>query len=220
MKKTVIMTLCTLIFCIAGIPTAHSQGAMGITLRASTMGAELGLSRSLSPRLTLRSGLNFFNFSLDGETGGADPVAYEMDLKYFSIPLMVDFFLGGGFRLTAGTLFHTNLIEGTGQVLNSYSFDEDVFTPEEIGALTVKVEPGLKLLPYLGLGFGRGATGAGRLGFLFDIGVFYQGAPDVTLEADEASMIFPTTSQETEIEEDIKGLKWYPYVAIGFAIRL
>ena len=220
MKRTAILFLCMGLLCASPLQPLLGQGRMAVTMKAGTLGGELGVARSLSPRLTLRSGFNFFSFGLDGETEGDDPLAYEMDLNYFSIPLMLDVALGGGFRFTAGALFHTNIIEGTGQALNTYTFDEDEFTPEEIGALTVKVEPGLKLMPYLGLGLGHSATGASRLGFLFDIGIFYQGAPKVTLEANEESMIFPTTKQEADIEEDIKNLKWYPYIALGFAIRL
>jgi len=32
-------------------------------------------------------------------------------------------------------------------------------------------------------------------------------------------MIYPTTSQEADVEEDLQNLKWYPYINFGISYK-
>ncbi|OVE79654.1 hypothetical protein BVY01_01910, partial [bacterium I07] len=108
----------------------------------------------------------------------------------------------------------------TGQPGESYTVGDNTYTPEDIGALTIKLEPKSKISPYIGLGIGNPVGGGGRVKFYIDIGALYSGQGDVTLTAEEGTMIYPTTRQDNIIEDNISNLKWYPVLSLGLSIKL
>lgn len=200
-------------------PNLFAQSGTALTLRVGTLGAEVGLARAITSSISVRGGVNYFTYALSGETGSEDPVAYDLDINYFSVPVLLDIHVTRGFRLYGGALFNNNIIEGTGMTVDNWTFDDDVYTPADLGTLTVKVQGSLSISPYAGIGFGNPVAAGRRLGFFVDIGAFYQGSPDVTLAADADAMIYPTITQEADVEADIKNLTWYPVLAFGLSFQ-
>lgn len=220
MMRRIILTCCLNALLLIMTVPLQAQSGLALTMRAGTLGAELGLAKSIGSLLSVRGGVNFFKFGISGRTESDDPVDYNLDLNLFSVSALVDFHpFAAWFRLTGGAVFNNNSIEGTGKAVKNYQVDDEVYTPDDIGELTAKIAPSMSVTPYIGLGFGNPVAKDQRLGFFIDFGVLYQGSPDVTLEADENDMIFPTTTQEADVEEDIKNLKWYPVFALGLSFQ-
>ena len=208
-----------IVLCVLSMSSAYAQG-IAFSIKASTMGIDLGLTKSISPKLNGKLGLSFLSYNYSGETETEDPVAYNIDLNMFAVAAIVDYHpFENTFRFSAGLLYNATELKGDGKAVNTYEIDTHVYTPERIGTLNVKVEPSLKVSPYLGIGFGNPVTHNKRLGFLFDIGMVYMGSPDVTLEADKDALIYPTIEQEADVEEDLKNAKFYPVVSLGFSYR-
>ena len=209
-----LVLVCLIILCFSAL--VHAQQGIALTVKVSTLGMELGAARVIAPRFNGKLGLGLFSYGKSGETEGDDPIAYDADLKLFSVSALVDYQpFENWFRLSGGLLYNANKVDGTGKVVETYEIDARRYTPDDIGIFTMKAEPSTKLEPYIGIGVGNPVAANKRWGFLCDIGVLYQGSPEVTLEADEDARIYPTTEQEGDVEEDIKGLKWYPVIGLG-----
>lgn len=198
-----------------------AQSGMALTLQAGTLGAELGLVKSLNSKLNARLGIGYMTYNYSGDSGGEDPVAYEVNMNLFSVGLLVDYHpFENTIRLTGGLVFNNNIFEASAEAVNTYEYDEGVYTPEDIGALKGKMKPGLPVSPYVGFGLGNPVSGDKKLGFYMDLGILYTGSPKVTLDADEDTMIFPTAGQDEQVEEDLSGIKIYPVLEMGLSYQL
>jgi len=208
--------------CLVLLFSSASLLAQGtaLTLKASSLGIGLEVTRSITPKLNARIGASFMNLTYSGETQGSEPMAYDLDLKLQAYTALVDYYpFNFGMRFSGGFIYNAMNLEGSGRAVDDYTFDGQVFTPEDIGVLTIKTEPSAKFAPYLGIGFGNAVSANKKVGLILDIGILYMGSPDVTLEADTNSMIYPTTSQEADVEEDLQNLKWYPYINFGISYK-
>lgn len=58
------------------------------------------------------------------------------------------------------------------------------------------------------------------LGFLLDIGAFYQGSPDVVLTESTGTVSATDLAVEAaQIEDDLSGFKFIPVITVGIHIR-
>lgn len=131
---------------------------------------------------------------------------------------MIDWFpFDNQIYLSGGFLYNTNKIEGNGTPLKTYTIGAKIYTPEKLGRLFATVEPKIKVSPYLGFGWGNSVKAGKGLGFRFDAGMIYQGAPDVTLQAN--GLIEPTAEQEPDVENDLRNLKYYPVLSFGLTYK-
>ena len=215
--RVTIIALCFLVLISAG--NAHSQGT-ALSVKASTIGFGIDVTKSISSKLNGRIGASLFSLNHSGETVAENPVKYDLDIKLQTFSALLDWFpFQSGFFFSAGVVNNSMNVEGTGTAVKDYVFDGEVYTPADIGKLTVETKPSLAFSPYLGLGFGNPVGADKKLGFILEVGVLYIGAPEVTLKAAEDSMIFPTTDQEQEAEDFISNLKWYPVVNLGLSYK-
>lgn len=220
MKRNRVLVFCILLVASFSVHLA-AQSGMALTIQAGTLGAELGFVKNLNPKLNARLGVAFMTYSYSGDTGGEDPVAYEVDMNLFSAGLLVDYHpFENFFRLTGGLVFNNNIFEASAEAVNTYEYDESTYTPEEIGKLTGEMKPGLPISPYVGLGIGNPVSSDKKLGFYMDLGILYTGSPKVTLDADENTMIYPSADQDEQVEEDLSGIQIYPVLEIGMSYQL
>lgn len=216
-NRVTIFALSFLVFVLLG--NANSQGT-ALSVKASTIGFGLDVTKSISSKLNGRIGFSTFSYSQTGKTEAENPVEYDLDIKLQAFSALLDWFpFDSGVFLSAGVVNNAMDVKGSGMALKDYLFDENVYTPEEIGKLTIDTKPSLAFSPYLGIGLGNPVGVDKKFGVMLELGVLYLGAPKVTLTADEDSMIFPTTDQEEEAEEFIKDLKWYPVVNLGLSYK-
>lgn len=199
-------------------PSSVLAQNLGASFRAGTGGVGVGVATRLMPTLNGRVDVSYFVYSFNGEEELSDVlVEYDGEGELFFISALADWHpFTNGFRLSGGVMY--NGLEGRGGAVPSENVEvgNNTYTPDEVGELNATVNFGSKVAPYVGLGFGNAVTR--KVGFLFDLGVIYAGAPNVDIEA--TGMLTPTAEEAPQMEQNLEWAQWYPIVSLGFNVRL
>ena len=207
MKKTILVAVLA-----AAAGTAHA-GGIGLRIGTTGVGADLGFG--IVPTLGGRVGISGMSVNTDVDTDDAN---YDAKAKILTGALLLDWSPLGPFRLTGGFMPHKNKIDLTGTPTNSGRFPAG-------SRLTGEVKPERSFAPYLGIGWGNVWTKG--VNFYFDLGVMFQGSPEVSLSLDCGSSATPAqcaaarTEVEGErrrVEDKIDKYKYYPVANIGLTI--
>jgi hypothetical protein len=131
---------------------------------------------------------------------------------------------GGSFFISGGVYFNNNSVS-----VDGFIGPED-FTPAyqayDFLANQVSLSGDVEfnpLAPYLGFGW-RTNSGASGWGFGLELGVLYQGAPDITNLRINAPVDISTTEsvrqflaeQASEIEDELSWFEFYPVASVMF----
>ena len=204
----------TAVLAAALAAAAGSVQAGGVGVRAGTTGVGVDLGGDVLPTLGWRVGLSGMNFNTDVDTSD---VRYDAKAKILTGSLLLDWSPLGPFRISGGFMPHRNKIDLTGQPSGGGSFPAG-------SSLTGEVKPERSFAPYLGVGYGNVWTRG--VNFYFDLGVMFQGSPQVSLNLDcgTASAAQCATAQ-TRLEEErqrvqdkVDKYKYYPVANIGITI--
>ena len=210
------------LICLALMSAAPARAGMGLAAKVSTLGIGVEATTSFAPMVNGRVGVNFFKY---GFTGTEGDIKYDIDLKLRSFSLFLDLhpIPMRGLRLTGGVLFNKNELDMTSQpTAGTYDVGGVIYTGADVGSILGNV--GFKsTAPYLGIGWGNAASS--RIGVVLDLGVAFQGSPDVVLGAtgpiaSDASFQEDLDQEAGEVEEDIKNFKYYPVVSLGISLKL
>jgi hypothetical protein len=197
--------------------------AIGVALKTSTNGIGGDVVYNFYEKMNLRLGYETLNLksSFDFEENS---VTYAANVKYKtgSISLLYDYYLSNYIFVTGGAginLFHADF---TGSSESSYQFGDIWISKDKIGTFDIDVDPSLKVSPYLGIGFGRTLGLKKKVGFGFEIGGFYQGSPDLTIETTGA--ISPTSNPEqghvARLEKQISQYSIYPILKFSLSYKI
>ena len=199
---------------------ARAETALGVGV--STLGFGVELSQTLGNSTAIRLGYNTASYDTDGETDGID---YEYELDWSSASLILDWHpFDSGFRLSVGALSNDNSIDA-----ESKSFDGTVdvggvnFTAAQVGRVEGEIDFD-SFSPYAGVGWGR--IPESGLGFMFDLGVVFQGSPDVELRSVGGSLSGDPTlnaaieEEEEELEDDVEEFDLYPVIRFSLNYTL
>jgi len=218
-QKITHMLCRSLPFLVGVLLALSAQGQhFAISARVGTLGPGLELGYQLHPKLNLRAGGNYLNYSRTFEVDVEDqPLAVDWDIQLKNFSLIADLVpFGGAFRLSGGVVLNRNQTSGFGRFTEPISSGGAVFQPEEVGQLSGTLSFS-EISGYAGIGFGNTARG-NRVGLILDIGALYHGAPKLSMNATE--MLEPNNENAAIIQENIKQYAWYPVVSLGFSIRL
>lgn len=196
-------------------------GDFGVGAKVGTPGIGVEVTKDLTPEFNARVGFNFFSFSQaskDEEDDGSSS-EIEADLSLFSVPLLADWHpRGGGFRLSAGLVINANKLELTATPGDTVEINDHEYAISSLsGEATFST-----VAPYLGLGWGNAAEKeSGHWHFIFDLGVMFQGAPDISLDATasnsarQAALDADLEVEKQDIEDDAKVFNIYPVLSFG-----
>ncbi len=202
------------------IHNAHAQEGLGIDAKIGTLGAGAELSASILPHTRLRGGLNYLIWNFESTI---DDINYDFETEFNSISVIFDVHpFGGAFFLSGGVLFNNNTIAVDGSVdphvipaqYQSYSSLADQVS------ISGDVEFN-KLAPYAGLGWRSNNNDSGW-GAALELGVLFQGAPDITnlrvnapidVNGIEEVQQF-LAEQESEIEDELSWFQFYPVASL------
>jgi hypothetical protein len=209
-----------------GAVGAYAEGhRTSLALSAGSPGIGVTLGRSLRDQVGVRVSGNFFTY---GRTFEETDVTYDGTIKLNTIGGFLDFHPGGSaFRLTGGIVVNNNRVEGTAVPEDTYTLNGTTYSASEVGTLSGVGDLGDRsVAPYAGLGFGR-SHGGGRVFVTFDLGVMFQGLPQVSLSANGSLASDPAfqadlAAEESEINDELEQAwfsRYYPVVAIGIGIR-
>ena len=212
------LTVVLLAFAIS----APASAGIGLSGRAGTLGLGIEATQSLVPMINVRGGINWFSYSFDGTESD---VRYNSDLQLKSFSALVDFhpFPLVGFRLTGGIVFNSNGLEMQSEsVLATIEIGGKTYTQAEAGTLNGNVDFE-STAPYLGIGWGNAANS--RIGLALDLGIAFQGSPQVELGAtgqlrNNSDFISELNREQNDLQDALDGFKYYPVISVGLSFKI
>lgn len=200
--------------------TSFAQADVGLNVKAGTLGAGVELSKSFGEKFSVGLGFNAYDLKT---TDSSSDIDYDFNFDLQSVALLGHYHpFGGIFRLTAGALYNKNELKLTGKPSagSTYSINGVSYTAAQVGTLTGTLTFN-STAPYFGLGWGN--RPGGKLGLSADVGVLYQGSPNLALSATGAlsdpSLASNLEQERRSAEEDLSDFEWYPVVSLGLYYR-
>lgn len=217
--KPLIRNTTVLVLALMASATAIAGNDFGAGLKAGTLGIGLeGTWRPL-PYFDLRLGTNLFDYDEDGSRSGVD---YDSTLNLESYYATANFrFPLSPFRVTAGVYANGNELNLTSRDSSSFNIGGQIYTAADVGRLS-STASFKRTAPYVGIGYDFSAFG--KVGINFDLGVLWQGEPEVTLTANGLLATDPTflAALETERQElldSVNDFKAWPVISLGFVFN-
>ena len=131
--------------------------------------------------------------------------------------------MANGIRVTSGLFYNGNTLTIKSTSIGEVDIGDATFILDPDDRLTGTVDFD-SLAAYLGMGYGQSFKGTGQFSFSMDIGVLFQGTPEIALNAEGSLATFPgiqtsLNQEEINIQEDINKYKYYPVLSIGLSYR-
>jgi hypothetical protein len=195
----------------------HASEGIGVGVKAGTLGLGVEVSTSLLPNTRLRGGFNYLSYSFDSTIASID---YEFEPDFNSVSLLFDWHpFSGSFFLSGGAYLNNHTVGVTGTISPSavpgaYANLVDMVSISG----EVDFQP---LAPYAGLGW-RSNSGDSGWGLALDLGILFQGAPNVSNLRINAPIDINgvkevqdyLAEQEQEIEDELSQFEFYPVASV------
>ena len=201
---------------VGAVLAAATLGAQagGIGLRAGTTGVGADYGFDIAPTLGGRIGLSAMNWNTHVDTSD---VRYDAKAKILTGSLLLDWSPLGPFRISGGFMPNRNKVDLNGNPSGGGTFPAG-------SSLTGEVKPEKSFAPYLGVGYGNVWTRG--VNFYFDLGVMFQGTPEVSLNLNcgtaSAAQCSAAQSQvaaeRQRVQDKVDKYKYYPIANIGITI--
>ncbi len=197
---------------------ALAASGLSAGLEISTLGAGLSVAYPVTDSLSVRGIYHQYEYDYSDVEDGID-YNFELDLQNAS--LLLDYYpFTSGFRLSGGVALNGNEVTGVARPSNtSYQIGDQTYTAAEVGTLNGTVDF-KELAPYLGIGFTSGRDRSG-LQFSADLGVLFQGTPDVTLNATGAAanpaLASDLNREQANLQSDLEDFEFYPVLSLGLS---
>lgn len=229
MKKTILS-----IFCVIFAISAYSQEIEPETEQEETRknrrhaigfsagtGFAFDYSYKLNESFTVTARYNVLDYEvkeLEQEIDGEE-LLIDATIDFKNIDVFFSYYpFKSGFRLIGGIgSFSNNSLNVVANFKNSVSIGDVEFNSDDIGELNITTV-WKKTAPYAAIGFGRAVPKNKRLGFGLEIGTYFAGSPEVTLDA--TGLIEQTKDQEALLQESFSELKFIPYVSFRLSYSL
>ena len=122
-----------------------------------------------------------------------------------------------------GVMYNDNHIDINSEPAATFEIGDTTYSTQDAGTLEGKVDFN-DIMPYIGIGWDTSFGKNNRFGLLVDLGVVYQGSPDVDLSADgplASNQAFQNDLQteEDKLKEDLEAYEYYPVIGIGLSYR-
>jgi hypothetical protein len=210
--------------CLALLPCVGQAGGLAVSGRASTLGLGAELTARLTNTVNVRLGGNLFDYSRSFTQDDDDRFALDFELR--SLSGILDWHpSGGGFRLSGGVIGNGNQAGLVAQAAAaSYEIGNGRYAVSDVGSLTGTVTVG-NVAGYAGIGFGNPVARQKRIGLVLDLGVAFQGSPEVTLRAagpiaGDPAFQADLTREEAEFNDDARRFRYYPVISVGISVKL
>ena len=211
--------LLSLIF-LGSLPAARANEGLGIGVKAGTLGAGVELSASLINNTRLRGGFNYLTYSFDSTISD---INYDFESEFNSFSVLLDWHpFGNSFFLSGGAYFNNNSIAVSGTVSDASigSLSPQLGAVANLVSISGDVEFA-PVAPYAGLGWRSNNSDSGW-GISLDLGILFQGTPDVTnlrlnapVDVNQIADVQAfLAEQEKEIKDDLDIFQFYPVAAL------
>jgi len=211
--------ICLLLAGLAACTHATADDSLWLGAKAGTLGLGIEGTWRPIPWFDLRAGLHSFEYDDDGSEAGID---YDATLDLRSTYATVNLLLPATpLRLSAGVFDNGNELRMVSTETGVFEIGGETFPAAEVGTLrgTASFDD---VAPYAGIGFDFGLFG--RVGLNLDLGVLFQGTPDIALTADGPLANDPAfqdalATERAELEDEIDRYELYPVASLTFTFR-
>jgi len=184
--------------------------------KVGTLGFGLQTVKKYSDKIDFRFEGNGYNYST---TGTEDDVNYDIKLKLATLGAIADYHpFSNGFTLSGGVYYNGNKMTIDATPAVSVSIGNNTYTPAQIGSLHGDIDFNT-ISPYLGIGYSNATKNEKGWSFTTEAGVLFQGKPSVSLSTSKTIADVDLKNEESNIEDDLSDLQYYPVVTIGFMYR-
>ncbi|MDY0086625.1 MAG: hypothetical protein RBR84_11950 [Bacteroidales bacterium] len=190
----------------------------GLGVKLSTFGPGAEVIAAINPKLHIRLGGTYFKYKYTHDDKNID-INGSADARLGSISLLANYYIARIFFVSGGLLYNMNEVDLNGYPTKSITIGVVDVTPQEIGTLDFKVQPGSSITPYLGIGLGRSLSKNNIISFAVEAGAAFHGKPKVELNA--TGMLEPTGSEEQRLllEDNLSSLNIYPMLNFQLSFR-
>lgn len=221
-RRLLLLPVITIVSILGLLQNSYADEGLGVDAKIGTMGIGAELSASLAPNTRIRGGFNFLTWDFDSTISDID---YDFAIEFNSIPIILDIHpFGGSFFLSGGAYFNNNTVGVEGS-LGAEDFPSD-YQAFDFLADYVTISGDVEFMPvapYVGLGW-RTNSGDSGWGFGLELGVLYQGAPDITnlrinapIDVNDIEEVQRfLAEQEQEIEDELSWFEFYPVASLLF----
>ncbi|MBT8132421.1 MAG: hypothetical protein KJO35_09145 [Gammaproteobacteria bacterium] len=199
---------------------ADLPGKSSFALRASTLGFGAEFAHTLPiANLTGRINWNGYNHEMNDTIEG---IPYKAELDLSSVSALLDWRPWGQLtHLSVGLVFNGNEVNAVGDATGSYTIGDMSFAASDVGNLVANASFD-EVAPYAGLGWNF--TIMPNTALALEVGVVFQGSPKVTFVADGPLASDPTfqselLAEQSQFQNDVDDLKYYPVIALGLLRR-
>lgn len=199
------------------IPAALFGQSVAVKGGFGTMGIGAEGSVQLNQSFSVRAGGNMFNYTYSYTTSDDEDFDIDADLSLSNLTAIIDWHpFQNGARVSGGIVYNQNTVNSVLIPKQSHTVGGDVYSPEDLGNVHADFRfP--DFAPYLALGYGNPFSGR-RFGFNVDLGIVFQGEPNVDMNAD--GLLAPSASQAAIIEDNVGWASLYPAITVGMYYRL
>jgi hypothetical protein len=219
MKKSSIALAAGCLLILSTITQAAESGNISIGLKGGTLGGGIEAGIDLGDALVLRGGINYLTYSFDSTISNVD---YNFEPECMTGSLLLDWHpFTNSFRLTAGAYLNNNEVKVDGIFRKDLIPDEYSNLPD-LAHVKGTVDFNT-FAPYVGLGWSSSNPGEAGWGISLDLGVMFQGTPDVSelyiddpwgLGKEPAVTDFLADEQQS-VQDELDKFQYYPVASIS-----
>jgi hypothetical protein len=223
--------------CFAQTDDHASLPRFGIEGKGSTLGVGIEAATAVTSRSNVRIGFNAFGFGVNKTKDG---ISFDARLKMRSLQATFDYYLWHGLHISPGALLYNgNTVTASVSVPGGRSFtlSGTTYYSDANNPITGTGDVAVwKTAPMILLGYGNLLPRNGRhFTANFDVGLVYEGAPAVTLNLNggtcnaqglscqtvsgNPSIQSSIQSEQAKLSHDLRLLKFYPVLSVGFGWR-
>ena len=217
--KHLLVSACLLSVALFTAGAASADNSFGVGVKAGTLGLGIEAIWRPVPFVDVRVGANSYEYGYDGTQAG---ILYNGTLNLDTVYATGNFhFPLSPFRITAGLFSNGNEFEFASVDSPIFEIGGQPYTLADVGSLTSVVSFEGEA-PYLGIGFDF--TVLDKVGMNLDVGVLWQGEPQVSMQAsgllaNDPNFLLAAEIERQQLADDISSFKAYPVVSLGFVFN-
>lgn len=201
---------------LALLLSGNALADFGVGFKAGTLGLGVEGRYKPLPNIDLRVGANVYDYDHTDSYAG---VNYDstLNLETFYATANLSFPLSP-LRLTAGLFSNGNEVNLTSVDSATFEIGGNTYTAADVGTLSGTTSFG-STSPYVGIGYDFELFG--KVGLNLDLGLLWQGEPEVSLISDgllatDSAFQSALEAERQQLEDDISDYKAWPVISLGF----
>jgi hypothetical protein len=204
-------------------PIKAQNMGLGIALKASTMGIGGDVALGINDKMDVRVGFDMMSFKKNFNFNESD-INYDATatIKSGSVTALFDYYISNTFFVAGGLGYNLFNVGVNGKAASDFPYGDISIPKDMVGDFVFNVNPGTRISPYLGLGLGRALGSEKNFAFAFELGTYYQGSPDISIQS--SGLLAPTSNpdlgQEKRLEGQINQYCLYPVIKISLSYRI